>query len=136
MKTLLTSLLILMIATGCETLPQVNAPTVIGGGLGALIGHEVSDGEPLGTVAGAIGGALAGAGVQQWQAGRERDAWKSGEAAAKANAAKRAHRLRKLEDHVLGGEILDRRYYQVPVPGHIKDGVKILPHSRIIEVVE
>ncbi len=132
-------LIILALAmTNCSSLERTGRTAALAGG-GALAGHELSDGSPLFTAVGAVAGAGVGDYWQQRSENREEDSYIDGFLRGQAHALKEAYWAEKDEPSAPteGAPMLERRYYEVPIPEHVReDGVIIEAHSQIIDVVE
>jgi hypothetical protein len=130
----------LVVHSGCTGLPDA-ATNTITGATGAYIGHEISDGEPLGAVVGAAGGVVAGALVNASRKRTEKKAYVSGYDKGRSDEVKRLYwiqkRLHEGDEFGVGGSSLMPAFYEVPVPEHVNsDGTIIEAHTQVIEVLE
>jgi hypothetical protein len=132
--------LIALVCNSCSGLPDA-ATNTITGATGAYIGHEISDGEPLGAVVGAATGVVAGALVNSSRKRTEQKAYVSGYDKGRSDEVKRLYwiqkRLHEGDEFGVGGSSLMPSFYEVPVPEHVNsDGTIIEAHSQVIEVLE
>ena len=134
------ALVALLFTSSCTGLPDA-ATNTITGATGAYIGHEITDGEPLGAVVGAAGGVVAGTLVNSSRKRAEEKAYVSGYDKGRSDEVKRLYWLQKRmhegDDYGVGGSSLTPSFYEVPVPEHVNsDGTIIEAHTQVIEVLE
>ena len=132
--------LIALVCNSCSGLPDA-ATNTITGATGAYIGHEISDGEPLGAVVGAASGVTVGALVNSSRKRTEQKAYVSGYDKGRSDEVKRLYwiqkRLHEGDEFGVGGSGLVPSFYEVPVPEHVNsDGTIIEAHTQVIEVLE
>ena len=127
----------LLTFVSCQSLPQTVTPAITGAA-GAYIGHEISDGEPVGALIGAATGAAAGTALNYWTQDTQRKAYTSGYQRGQSDEVKRLYWASKRIHEGEGlGETFHRGYYEIPVPEHVtSDGVVIDAHTQVVEVIE
>ncbi len=133
MKPLLLLLPALALLAGCtSTRPLSDA--VLGAG-GAFLGHELSDGDPVATAAGAAGGVLLSEGVHYLARKETQKAYASGYDKGKSDAVKQKYwlyvSLQKQRNHV--GTV---RLYPVQLPEQRIDGVTFQPTLKHLRIEE
>jgi len=135
---------IALLATGmlpsCSSLPDAATNAALGGA-GAYLGHELSDGEPIGSLLGAVAGVTSGALLNHHRAEAKEEAHASGYALGRSDEVKRLYWVRKNLHRLAEGDGLAESpipsYYEMPVPRHVaSDGTVIEPHTKVIEVLE
>jgi hypothetical protein len=91
-----------------------------------------------GLITGAASGLAASMLTQKLMESKAEQMYAHGYAKAKSDAIKDFYWLQRDAARPKDGESnLQRRYYEVPVPGQVtSDGVRIEPHRRIVEIVE
>lgn len=108
-------------------------------GIGAGVGKSYDDdGGNTGTVLGAVAGFTAGELLGAADKKEEAAILQTGYDKGRSDAVKQTYWMKKRlhrPDEV--GDGLERKYYEIPVPGHVaRDGAIIDPHTRVIEIVE
>ena len=138
MKPILTFAALLALAlSGCQSLPE-NVTPAITGATGALIGHEISDGDAMGVAVGAVAGVASGKAINYWKDVSEARAYSSGYTKGRSDEVKRLYWISKrLHEGDDSGGSFHRGYYEIPVPEHVAaDGTVIEQHTQIVEVIE
>ena len=133
MKSLLLLLPALALLTGCaSTRPLGDA--VFGAG-GAFLGHELTDGNPVATAAGAAGGVLLSEGVHYLARKETQKANASGYDKGKSDAVKQQYwlyvSLQRQRNHF--GTV---RLYPVQLPEQRIDGVTFQPTLKHLRIEE
>lgn len=120
----------------CQSVPREASQAILGG-VGAALGHELSDGEALGTALGAVAGVASGGVMEEWREGQSTAAYQRGYQQAQGDQIKRHYWMQRNLHREETGDGLIRSYHEVPVPGHVaKDGTIIEGHTQVVEVVE
>jgi hypothetical protein len=127
-----------LLLASCAGQAKRDAQTGLTTGLGALIGNEISDGEPWGAVAGAATGYATGKVLERQEVAAEQKSYRTGYDKGRSDAVKQTYWIkREMQEPGVAEASIRRRYYEVPVPPHrTRDGVEIEGHTRVIEVVE
>ena len=123
--------------SGCQSLPEQITPAITGA-TGALIGHEISDGDPIGVAVGAAAGVASGTAINYWKQNSESKAYSSGYTKGRSDEVKRLYWISKrLHEGDESDGPFHRGYYEIPVPEHVAaDGTLIEEHTQIVEVIE
>ena len=86
---------------------------------------------------GATAGVATGALWEHWEDKQSRTAYVDGYQQGRSDEIKRLYwaqqRLHQPRD---GQASLKRSYYEIPVPAHVKDGVKIESHTVVTDIIE
>ena len=131
MKRILICLIIPML-TSCSTVRNLGLA-----GLGAYAGSEIDDGGLGGAVLGASSGVAAGALLDHFEDKSTRTAYVDGYAQGRSDEIKKLYWAQQsLHQGSANRPQLKRSYYEIPVPAHTRDGVKIEAHTVVTEVVE
>jgi hypothetical protein len=99
----------------------------------------VSDGEPIPTVAGALGGAVAAAALQGQDSEALQEGFDDGYVRGQSDAIKRQYWLRQAlerERREPARESPRTVYYRLPGPEVTEDGRKLAPHTLSVPVIE
>lgn len=130
---LLFSLALSLLATGCSS-TRLISDTALGAG-GALLGHELSNGDPVATAAGAAGGVLLSEGVHYLARKETEKAYASGYDKGRSDAVKQQYWLyvslqkqREPAGHV--------RLYPVKLPEQRIEGVIFQPALKHLRIEE
>ncbi|MCB1095972.1 MAG: hypothetical protein KDN22_10395 [Verrucomicrobiae bacterium] len=135
----LSTVIVMIILASCASMPRA-ATNAMTAGTGAFIGHELSDGEPVGALLGAATGVVAGELLNHSRETGKVKAYTSGYDKGRSDEVKRLYWVQRnlhRGDEFGGVGSLTPSYYEIPVPEHISsDGTIIEPHTEIIEVLE
>ncbi len=130
-----TALLTLALQSGCASRQASKSSAIIGGSaLGAVIGHNASDGDTAWTAGGAAVGALMAMGANALADEKERKAYRDGYEAALNQSAKQQYWIiqnRQKEDQFTG-EGQSESFIPVKIPEQNIDGE--ITNERIIYV--
>jgi hypothetical protein len=131
-KTLLFAL-VLGLFTGCVATRPI-ADTAFGAG-GAYLGHELSNGNPLATAAGAAGGVILSEGLHYAAKKQSNQAYAAGYDKGKSDAVKQQYWLyvsmQRRSDQA--GNV---RLYPVQLPEQRIDGVTFQPTTKLLRIEE
>jgi len=107
-------------------------------GAGAALGNSLDDGGTAGSVIGAAAGYAGGELLAVGDKNEDKTIYNTGYDKGRSDAIKQTYWMKKrLHRPDEMGEGLERKYYEIPVPGHVaRDGAIIDPHTRVIEIVE
>ncbi len=131
-KTLLCSLIVGLLAGCAATRPISDA--VLGAG-GAYLGHELSDGNPLATAAGAAGGVLVGEGFHYAAKKQSDKAYAAGYDKGKSDAVKQQYWL-YVSMQKQRNQVSSVRLYPVQLPEQRIDGVTFQPSTKYLRIEE
>lgn len=111
------------------------------GGTGGTGSRSGNDGDFLdehsGLITGAAAGFAAGAVTDAFAKNEVRQKYIEGYNKGRSDSIKELYWLKRDAERPPEESLVQRRYYEVPVPEHITtDGVLVAPHKRVIEVVE
>lgn len=111
------------------------------GGAGGTGSRSGNDGDFLdehsGLITGAAAGFAAGAITDAFAKNEVRQKYIEGYNKGRSDAIKELYWVKRDAERPPEESLVQRRYYEVPVPEHITtDGVLVAPHKRVIEVVE
>jgi hypothetical protein len=141
MKTMLTAVaprllflgLVAVVLAGCSTTRPIS-DVALGAG-GAYLGHELSDGDPLITAAGAAGGVILSEGLHYAARKQAEKAYATGYDKGKSDAVKQQYWLyvsmQKQRNHVA-----HVRLYPVQLPEQRIDGVTFQPSTKLLRIEE
>ena len=108
-----------LILSGCARIGRPLTDASLGAG-GALLGHELSDGNPLATAGGAAAGVLLGEGIHAWKNRNEQRAYTRGFEKGRSDGVKQLYwNLQDLQRNPTG----PAREFEVVVPEHRDGGV-------------
>src|SRR5213083_2665172 len=119
--------------TGCAaTRPITDA--ALGAG-GAYVGHELSNGDPLATVAGAAGGVLVSEGLHHAARKQAEKAYATGYDKGKSDAVKQQYWL-YVSMQKQRNQVSNVRLYPVQLPEQRVDGVTFQPTTKYLRIEE
>mgnify|MGYP002635056479 CR=1 FL=1 len=131
MKLLLVSLLLPCLAS-CSMVRNLGLA-----GMGAYAGSELDEGGAGGAMLGAAAGVATGALLDHWEDKQTRTAYVDGYQQGRSDEVKRLYWAQQsLHQQQEAQPALKRSYYEIPVPAHIKDGVKIEAHTVVTDIIE
>jgi hypothetical protein len=124
---------IVCLFTGCAATRPI-ADAALGAG-GAYLGHELSNGDPLATAAGAAGGVLMSEGLHYAAKKQSDKAYAAGYDKGKSDAVKQQYWLyvSVQRQHNQVGTV---RLYPVQLPEQRIDGVTFQPSSKYLRIEE
>ena len=135
--TILTRFLTLAVVVGLFAGCAATRPigdAVFGAG-GALIGHELSDGDPLATTAGAAGGVLLSEGLHYLAKKETQKAYAAGYDKGKSDAVKQQYWL-YVSLQRQRNRVSNVRLYPVQLPEQRIDGVTFQPTIKYLRIEE
>jgi hypothetical protein len=107
------------------------------GAAGGVIAHQLSDGDPLLTAAGAAGGVLVSEGVQAMAANSREGAYNSGYDRGRSDAAKQQYWILQHAQRQAAATKGQPRVKHYPVPAPVTHpNIKEVPHDVLIRVAE
>jgi len=131
-KTLLAALVVALFA-GCAGTRPISDVTLAAGG--ALLSHELSNGDPVATAAGAAGGVLLSEGLH-YAAGRQTaTAYTAGYDKGKSDAVKQQYWL-YVSMQKQHNQVSNVRLYPVQLPEQRIDGVTFQPSTKLLRIEE
>jgi len=131
-KTLFCALAVSLFAGCAATRPLGDAAFGAGG---AYIAHQLSDGNPVATAAGAAGGVLLSEGLH-YAAGKEAGkAYATGYDKGKSDAVKQQHWL-YVSMQKQRNQVSNVRLYPVQLPEQRIDGVTFQPSTKLLRIEE
>ena len=135
MKTILTISLAALLLAGCASTRPIADVAAAGGG--AAIAHELSDGDPAITAAGAAGGVLLSEGLHYAARKQSEKAYRTGYEKGRSDAAKQQYWILVNQQHGLHGGYQDNvRLYEIPLPEQKIDGVLLKPTTKYLRIEE
>jgi hypothetical protein len=132
-KPLLYALATIALLTGCaatRTLSDVG----LGAG-GAALAHELSDGNPVATAAGAAGGVLLSEGFHYLAGKQSAKAYSAGYDKGKSDAVKQQYWLYVAQQRQRN-QVSNVRLYPVQLPEQHIDGVTFQPSTKLLRIEE
>lgn len=121
------------LVTGCSSTRAISDVTLGAGG--AYLGHELSDGNPVATAAGAAGGVLLSEGLHYAAKKESQKAYATGYDKGKSDAVKQQYwlyvSLQRQRNQV--GSV---RLYPVQLPEQRIDGVTFQPSTKYLRIEE
>ena len=130
---LLLTAIFLGLFPGC-TATRPFSDTLLGAG-GAYLGHELSDGDPLATAAGAAGGVLLSEGLHFAAKQQAEKAFAAGYDKGKSDAVKQQYWL-YVAMQKQRNEVGSIRLYPVQLPEQRIDGVMFQPSTKLLSIEE
>lgn len=139
MKTInnISKLFMLTIVTGLFAGCAASRPfsdVALGAG-GAYLGHELSDGDPLATVAGAAGGVIVSEGLHYIAGKQAEKAYATGYDKGKSDAVKQQYWL-YVSMQRQRNQVSSVRLYPVQLPEQRIDGVTFQPSTKYLRIEE
>src|SRR5438046_9442369 len=131
-KTLLCALVVGLFA-GCAATRPI-ADTALGAG-GAYLGHELSNGDPLATAAGAAGGVLVSEGLHYAARKQAEKAYATGYDKGKSDAVKQQYWL-YVSMQKQRNQVGSVRLYPVQLPEQRTDGATFHPSTKTLRIEE
>lgn len=119
--------------TGCAATRPIG-DTVLGAG-GAYLGHELSDGNPIATAAGAAGGVLLSEGLHYLAKKETQKAYAAGYDKGKSDAVKQQYWL-YVSLQRQRNRVSNVRLYPVQLPEQRIDGVTFQPTTKYLRIEE
>jgi hypothetical protein len=110
------------------------ADTVLGAG-GAYLGHELSNGDPLATAAGAAGGVILSEGLHFVAKKQSDKAYAAGYDKGKSDAVKQQYWL-YVALQKQRNQVANVRLYPVQLPEQRIDGVTFQPSTKLLRIEE
>ena len=129
-------LLITLVAglfAGCAATRPIS-DVALGAG-GAYLGHELSDGDPLATAAGAAGGVILSEGLHYAAKKRAEKAYATGYDKGKSDAVKQQYWL-YVAMQKQRNQVANVRLYPVQLPEQRIDGVTFKPSTKLLRIEE
>ena len=131
-KTLFCVLVVGLLA-GCAATRPIS-DTVLGAG-GAYLGHELSNGDPLATAAGAAGGVILSEGLHFVAKKQSDKAYAAGYEKGKSDAVKQQYWL-YVSMQKQRNQVSSVRLYPVKLPEQRIDGVTFQPSTKFLRIEE
>ncbi len=129
----LTLAAIISLFAGCAATRPIG-DTVLGAG-GAYLGHELSDGNPIATAAGAAGGVLLSEGMHYLAKKETQKAYAAGYDKGKSDAVKQQYWL-YVSLQRQRNRVSNVRLYPVQLPEQRIDGVTFQPTTKYLRIEE
>ena len=126
--------LVVGLFTGCAATRPI-ADTALGAG-GAYLGHELSGGDPLATVAGAAGGVILSEGLHFAAKKQSEKAYAAGYDKGKSDAVKQQYWLYVAMQQQRRNQVANVRLYPVKLPEQRIDGVTFKPSTKLLRIEE
>ena len=118
---------------GCAATRPI-ADTALGAG-GAYLGHELSNGDPLATAAGAAGGVILSEGLHYAAKKQSDKAYAAGYDKGKSDAVKQQYWL-YVSMQKQRNQVANVRLYPVKLPEQRIDGVTFQPSTKLLRIEE
>jgi len=134
MKTILTISLAALLLAGCASTRPIADVAAAGGG--AAIAHELSDGDPAITAAGAAGGVLLSKGLHYAARKQSEKAYRNGYEKGRSDAAKQQYWILVNQQRGPLGGSANVRLYEIPLPEQKIDGVLLKPTTKYLRIEE
>ena len=134
MKTILTISLAALLLAGCASTRPITDVAAAGGG--AAIAHELSDGDPAITAAGAAGGVLLSEGLHYAVRKQSEKAYRTGYEKGRSDAAKQQYWILVNQQRGPSGGSANVRLYEIPLPEQKIDGVILKPTTKYLRIEE
>ena len=119
--------------SGCAATRPIT-DTVLGAG-GAYLGHELSNGDPLATAAGAAGGVILSEGLHYAAKKQAEKAYATGYDKGKSDAVKQQYWL-YVSMQQQRNQVSGIRLYPVQLPEQRIDGVMFQPSTKLLRIEE
>ena len=120
--------------TGCAATRPIS-DTAFGAG-GAYLGHELSNGDPLATAAGAAGGVILSEGLHFAAKKQSDKAYAAGYDKGKSDAVKQQYWLYVAMQQQQRNQVANVRLYPVKLPEQRIDGVTFQPSTKLLRIEE
>ena len=130
----LLSVLVVGLFTGCAVTRPIS-DTALGAG-GAYLGHELSNGDPLATAAGAAGGVILSEGLHYAAKKQSEKAYATGYDKGKSDAVKQQYWLYVSMQQQQRNQVGGIRLYPVQLPEQRIDGVTFQPSTKFLRIEE
>ena len=134
MKTILTMSLAALLLAGCASTRPITDVAAAGGG--AAMAHELSDGDPAITAAGAAGGVLLSEGLHYAARKQSEKAYRAGYEKGRSDAAKQQYWILVNQQRGPSGGSVKVRLYEIPLPEQKIDGVLLKPTTKYLRIEE
>ena len=131
-KVLLVALVVGLFA-GCAAMRPID-DAALGAG-GAYLGHELSNGDPIATAAGAAGGVILSEGLHYAAKKQSEKAYAAGYDKGKSDAVKQQYWLYVSMQHERN-QVSSVRLYPVQLPEQRIDGVTFQPSTKYLRIEE
>ena len=131
---ILLAALVVGLFTGCAITRPIS-DTALGAG-GAYLGHELSNGDPLATAAGAAGGVILSEGLHFAAKKQSEKAYAAGYDKGKSDAAKQQYWLYVSMQQQRRNQVANVRLYPVKLPEQRIDGVTFQPSTKLLRIEE
>ena len=131
---ILLAALVVGLFTGCAITRPIS-DTALGAG-GAYLGHELSNGDPLATAAGAAGGVILSEGLHFAAKKQSEKAYAAGYDKGKSDAAKQQYWLYVSMQQQRRNQVANVRLYPVKLPEQRIDGVTFKPSTKLLRIEE
>ncbi len=126
--------LVLGLFAGCAITRPIS-DTALGAG-GAYLGHELSNGDPLATAAGAAGGVILSEGLHFAAKKQTEKAYAAGYDKGKSDAVKQQYWLYVAMQQQRRNQVANVRLYPVKLPEQRIDGVTFKPSTKLLRIEE
>ena len=126
--------LVVGLFAGCAATRPIS-DTVLGAG-GAYLGHELSNGDPLATAAGAAGGVIVSEGLHFAAKKQAEKAYATGYDKGKSDAVKQQYWLYVAMQQQRRNQVANVRLYPVKLPEQRIDGVTFQPSTKFLRIEE
>ena len=131
---ILLAALVVSLFAGCAATRPI-ADTALGAG-GAYLGHELSNGDPLATAAGAAGGVILSEGLHYAAKKQSEKAYAAGYDKGKSDAVKQQYWLYVAMQQQRRNQVANVRLYPVKLPEQRIDGVTFQPSTKLLRIEE
>ncbi|MBK8001775.1 MAG: hypothetical protein IPK15_24495 [Verrucomicrobia bacterium] len=131
---ILLAALLVGLFTGCAATRPIS-DTALGAG-GAYLGHELSNGDPLATAAGAAGGVILSEGLHFAAKKQSDKAYAAGYDKGKSDAVKQQYWLYVAMQQQRRNQVANVRLYPVKLPEQRIDGVTFQPSTKFLRIEE
>ena len=122
----------LTLLASCANSNRLLTNTLSGAG-GALLAHELSDGNAGWTAAGAAAGVLTNEGIQHFNDKKTKKAYDTGYDKGRSDAVKQQYWL-MVNAHSQEDSLADFTFYNIPVPAHEAAGASLLPSIQTLRI--
>jgi hypothetical protein len=126
--------LVVGLFSGCAVTRPIS-DTALGAG-GAYLGHELSNGDPLATAAGAAGGVILSEGLHFAAKKQSDKAYAAGYDKGKSDAVKQQYWLYVAMQQQRRNQVANVRLYPVKLPEQRIDGVTFQPSTKFLRIEE